>query len=270
VAVANGFVGSEAAWLASLVGPTGATGAAGADGDDGATGPAGADGAAGSRIYSGTGAPAGGSYLIGDWYLNDANGDWYEKTGASAWTLRDNLTGPQGSQGIQGIQGIQGPTGATGSDGWTYVRVTTEFSTTSATAVDVIRDGASAVLGFTPAASTDYEFEALLYTRTPTTATVGVRPGLAWPTGMTNGVAELENPTSATAVSRVFGNVNAALLAAVGGLPNTTQSYPARIRGAVRAGASPSGLVRVQCASETAATAVRVEVGSFLKYRVVA
>jgi hypothetical protein len=148
--------------------------------------------------------------------------------------------------------------------------VTTEFSTTSGTAVDVIRDGASAVFGFTPAADTQYEFEALLFTRTPTTATVGVRPGLAWATGLTNGVAELENPTSATAVSRVFGNFNAALLAAVGGLPNTTQSYPARIRGSVRAGASPSGLVRVQCASETGGTAVRIEVGSFLKYRIVA
>jgi hypothetical protein len=159
---------------------------------------------------------------------------------------------------------------ASGSDPWTYVKVTTEFSTTSNTAVDVIRDGAAAVLGFTPAANTDYEFEALLYTRTPTTATVGVRPGLAWPTGLTNGVAELENPTSATAVSRVLGNINAALLAAVGGLPNTTQSYPARIRGHVRAGASPSGLVRVQCASESAGTAVRIEVGSFLRYRTIA
>jgi hypothetical protein len=155
-----------------------------------------------------------------------------------------------------------------GSDPWTYVKVTSEFSTTSGTAVDVIRDGAAAVLGFTPAANTDYEFEALLYTRTPTTATVGVRPGLAWPTGLTNGVAELENPTSATAVVRVFGNFNSALLSAVGGLPNTTQSYPARIRGHIRAGASPSGLLRVQCASETAATAVRIEVGSFLRYRI--
>jgi len=35
VAVANGFTGDEAAWLASLVGPQGATGAAGDDGADG-------------------------------------------------------------------------------------------------------------------------------------------------------------------------------------------------------------------------------------------
>ena len=53
-------------------------------------------GAPGSKWYSGTGAPAGGTGIVGDWYLNDANGDVYEKTGASTWTLRDNLTGPPG------------------------------------------------------------------------------------------------------------------------------------------------------------------------------
>lgn len=41
VAVANGFVGTEAQWLASLVGPQGPTGAAGATGATGPQGPAG-------------------------------------------------------------------------------------------------------------------------------------------------------------------------------------------------------------------------------------
>lgn len=45
IALDNGFVGSEAAWLASLVGPQGP---AGADGAPGATGPAGADGSDGA------------------------------------------------------------------------------------------------------------------------------------------------------------------------------------------------------------------------------
>lgn len=48
VAVANGFVGNEAAWLASLVGPTGADGQAGADGAPGVDGQDGAPGPAGS------------------------------------------------------------------------------------------------------------------------------------------------------------------------------------------------------------------------------
>lgn len=47
VAVAAGFVGSEADWLASLVGPQGGAGADGADGHDGA---AGADGDPGQSV----------------------------------------------------------------------------------------------------------------------------------------------------------------------------------------------------------------------------
>lgn len=54
----------------------------------------GMSGPPGSKWYSGTGAPSGATGIVGDWYLNDANGDVYEKTGTSAWTLRDNLTGP--------------------------------------------------------------------------------------------------------------------------------------------------------------------------------
>jgi hypothetical protein len=80
VAVANGFVGTEVEWLASLVGPAGA---------DGAAGPAGADGAQGPQGIQGLQGLAG----------------------------ADGAQGPQGDQGIQGIQGIQGPAGADGAQG---------------------------------------------------------------------------------------------------------------------------------------------------------
>jgi Collagen triple helix repeat (20 copies) len=98
-------------------GSQGPQGIQGVQGPTGSTGSPGSPGAAGEKWFSGTGVPAGGTGAVGDWYLNDGNGDVYEKTGASAWTLRDNLTGPQGTQGIQGIQGVQGPTGSTGSAG---------------------------------------------------------------------------------------------------------------------------------------------------------
>ena len=176
--------------------------------------------------------------------------------------------GPQGIQGETGPQGIQGPAGETGPQGpagvggdpWTYVKLASDFVTGSASAVDVTG------LAFTPAANKSYEFEAQLRCRTAT-ATVGPRPGLAWPTGSTDGVAMVDMPTSATARVLVNGNVNAALLAAVGGLPNTTQSYPAAIYGNITMGANPSGTVKVQLASETAATNVTIKAGSYLKYR---
>lgn len=79
--------------LGSLKGTDGATGATGA------TGPAGAAGSPGSVWRSGSGAPSGSLGIVGDWFLNTVNGDVYEKTGASTYTLRDNLTGPSGGGG---------------------------------------------------------------------------------------------------------------------------------------------------------------------------
>jgi hypothetical protein len=73
VAVANGFVGTEAAWLASLVGPAGADGAQGiqglpgadgAQGLQGIQGAPGADGAQGIQGIQGIQGPAGGNVLV--------------------------------------------------------------------------------------------------------------------------------------------------------------------------------------------------------------
>lgn len=149
-----------------------------------------------------------------------------------------------------------------GADPWTYIKLSDDFPTSSATAVDITG------LAFTPAANADYEFEVLLRCRTAT-ATVGPRAGLVWATGLTDGTGEIYTPTSATAQTILFGNIAATMLAAVGGLPNTTGSYPVRLLGGFKAGASPSGTVRIQIASETAGTIVTVKAGSFLKYRTI-
>jgi len=82
--------GTWGASIGNITGPTGATGSTGSTGSTGATG------APGSVWYSGTGAPAGGLGINGDFYLNDANGDVYSKS-AGSWSVVDNLTGPAGS-----------------------------------------------------------------------------------------------------------------------------------------------------------------------------
>lgn len=147
-----------------------------------------------------------------------------------------------------------------GSDPWTYVVLASDFTTTSNTAVPVTG------LVFTPSANRRYEFEGKFLMRTATT-TVGPRPGLGWPTGMTDGVASLWMTSSATAQLIANGNINAALLIAIGGLPNNTLSYPAYLEGIVIAGATPSGTVKVNLASETSGTVVTMKAGSFIKYR---
>lgn len=118
-------------------GPQGVKGDTGATGTQGPQGNPGTAGTPGEKWFSGTGAPSGATGIVGDWYLNDANGDVYEKTGAAAWTLRDNLTGPQGIQGIQGIQGVQGPAGAPTKLAQTIAGSTLPVGTTSVTLTSV-------------------------------------------------------------------------------------------------------------------------------------
>ncbi len=170
--------------------------------------------------------------------------------------------GDPGERGLQGEQGPQGSPGVSGEPAWTYLRLANDFVTNSASAVDVTG------MAFTPTASARYEIEAMLLLRTAT-ATVGPRPGIAWATGLTDGVAMIDTTSGATARVLANGNTNAAVIAPVGGLPNTTQSWPASIDAYVKSGASPSGNIRLQLASETAGTNVTMVAGSFLKYRTV-
>jgi hypothetical protein len=96
----------------NLKGPQGIQGIQGIQGNAGTPG---------EKWFTGSGAPAGAlsGSIVGDWYIDTANGDYYEKTGTSTWTLRGNLKGPQGTQGIQGIQGIQGNAGTPGEKWFT-------------------------------------------------------------------------------------------------------------------------------------------------------
>jgi len=89
-------------------GPTGPAGPEGPAGPAGPTGPAGtpgtpgAPGAPGEKWFTGSGAPPGAVGAIGDWYLDSATGDFYEKTGSTTWTLRGSLKGPAGPTGPAG------------------------------------------------------------------------------------------------------------------------------------------------------------------------
>ncbi|MFT4924828.1 MAG: hypothetical protein ACI8WB_000912 [Phenylobacterium sp.] len=53
---------------------------------------------------------------IGDMYLNQSNGNVYQKTNGG-WSYKMTISGPQGPQGIQGLQGIEGPQGPMGFQG---------------------------------------------------------------------------------------------------------------------------------------------------------
>lgn len=109
--IAEGHVGTESDFLASLVGATGPQGPQGIQGVQGEQGPQGETGAQGPQGETGPQGPKGETGPQGPKGETGAQGEQgpVGPTGA---------TGPQGEQGIQGIQGPQGETGATGASAY--------------------------------------------------------------------------------------------------------------------------------------------------------
>ena len=140
VAVNNGFVGTQAAWLESLVGatgpqgvpgvqgpqgPRGSQGLPGLDGEDSTVpGPAGPEGPQGPQGPKGdTGAdstvpgPAGPAGPQGETGPTGPQGADSTVPGPEGPVGPTGPAGPKGDQGLQGIQGETGPTGEPGPKG---------------------------------------------------------------------------------------------------------------------------------------------------------
>ena len=89
------------------------------------------DGDDGTVWHAGMGQPAGSLGAVGDYYFRTDNGFVYEKTAATEWTYRADITGPQGPDGRDGA-GIEDvylvrndpavPAIPTGSELWPYDR----------------------------------------------------------------------------------------------------------------------------------------------------
>ncbi len=65
----------------------------------------------------GAGVPASNLGLVGDYYLDTATGNVYNKTNSTTWVLITNITGPQGVAGATGPQGLAGAAGPAGVAG---------------------------------------------------------------------------------------------------------------------------------------------------------
>lgn len=229
-------------------GDSGAVGAQGPAGPSGAAGPQGVAGAAGSPGPQGeTGAqgPQGPQGPIGPAGADGATGP----------------QGPQGPAGATGATGSAGPQGPSGSDAWTYVRLTSDFTTTSTANSD-------SPLAFIPAGNTLYEIEGRFFLQADA-ITTGPRPGIAWPTGSQQEAAWMMAPTSATAfVSRLWGAPSAANAASTG-IAVANEGYYGQVSALLRMGALPSGNFRITLASEIAGSTVRLMANSFIRYRAV-
>lgn len=155
----------------------------------------------------------------------------------------------------------QAPAGG-GSDPWTYSRLASPFSTTLATPQAVTG------LGFSPALNATYIVEGFFLLRTAT-ATVGPRPGITWPTNLSDGAAQIDATNSAIARAMANGNPAAALNCASTGTPTTTGSWPGTLWATFVCSGTTGGTFQVTLQSETAGTAVTMRIGSWIRWRTI-
>ncbi len=149
---------------------------------------------------------------------------------------------------------------AGGSDPWTVKKLTGDF-TTSLTANTNVTG-----FNFAPASNKTYLIYGTFLLRTAT-ATVGTRPGIAWPTGLADGTARMEASTSLTAsVIRSWGAINTQNATSTG-LADTANSHFAGLEALIVCGGSMSGNFQITLASETAGTNVTMKAGSYFMYR---
>lgn len=148
----------------------------------------------------------------------------------------------------------------TALDRWTYVRLTSDATSSSTTA-------ANTSLAFTPAANKRYEIEGNLRIQTSLAAT-GPRPALDWPTGLSGGSYYMVGPTAgATDAIEIFAPAGSTTGPILLGLPLADTNYPVLIDAEFTTGGSPSGDFVVTLASETGGSVVRIMADSFIRYR---
>lgn len=176
--------------------------------------------------------------------------DWYKKVrdaiNAAGNVSHNTLTGLQGGGGgdYYHLNATQYSSLASLiTEQWTYVKLGSDYSTSSTSAVDIPG------LTFTPDPSKTYVVEAFLLVESNSTTT-GVKPGVAWPTGLTNGAAKIDVTNSATGL--VYANINYSGSGSASGTdwPVANQSFPATIAATFITGASPSGSFKLTLASE--------------------
>lgn len=192
--------------------------------------------------------------------LGTAGDKFAYTTGANAWAEAAITTG--GRAFVAGTA-TAAQVEALGAEAkWTRVVLGSDFTTPNAAATAITG------LAFAPAASTIYEVEAQLLLRESSIG-VAVRPGIAWPTGLDDGVASFEYP-EITNVTAVMGNI----AADVAPSPTATgddiaESWPCTVRATIVAGGTPAGNFQLTVKSETGGTNVSVKKGSWIRYRAI-
>lgn len=150
----------------------------------------------------------------------------------------------------------------TAVDKWTYIKLASDFTTSSATAVDVTG------MSFTPEANKTYVIESQQLMRSAT-STIAPRIGVDWPSGASDGAIEIKSAIGSTGRVIAFGNPSAAVQCLNTSVGDTTGSWMSNFFATLIMGGSPSGTFKMQLASETGGTNVTLRAGTWLRYRTI-
>lgn len=196
VAVANGFVGTELQWLASLVGADGAQGPPGNDGApgaDGAQGPPGNDGAQGPPGNDGADGLSAYEIAVANGFVGD------EASWLASLVGADGADGAQGPPGNDGAPGVDGSDGATGPAGpGLPAGGTTGQMIYKASGTDYDTAWGDAPAGGTGSADGDVQVHTPTTDATPTGGVDGsLRINMPWASASTRGAGYYERGGSA-------------------------------------------------------------------------
>lgn len=142
---------------------------------------------------------------------------------------------------------------------WTYDKLTADFTTTGTASADT-------GLAFTPVAGKTYAVQGLLLLRTNNTA-AGARPGIVFPTGLTDQIAQVVVGDAAGTAILANNTGAAAFQVPVAGFPNTTSSWFGRVEALLIAGPTPAGDFKITLATETAGRIATLRAGSYIRWR---
>lgn len=176
--------------------------------------------------------------------------DWYQKVrtviNAGASINHNTLTGLQGGGGgdfyhlsasqYAGLNTLI-------ADDWVYLKVTTDYTTSSTTPVDIPG------LAFTPAPDSITIVEGMLLLSSSST-TLGIKPGVSWPIGIDHGAAKVSSTNGTN--TDVIVNVTSGTTGSAPGtdMPTADDPYLTEVSATMKVSSTPSGQFSMTISAE--------------------
>lgn len=126
---------------------------------------------------------------------------------------------------------------------WVYLKVTSDFTTSSTTPVNIPG------LAFTPLASSTTVVEGMLLVSSSST-TLGVKPGVSWPAGLNYGAAKVTMANGTNTDVLVNTTYSTAASAPGTDVPTADNPYLAEVKATMSVSSTPSSTFKITVSTE--------------------